>query len=186
MRQIYITTDTHFGHKKMTEYCGRPDNFEELIFKSLQKVPIGNTLIHLGDFCFGEDERWNNKFINENTHFFNKILVKGNHDNKSDNWYLDRGWDFVCDSFSIVYKGKKILFSHEPKNILSYDFNIHGHFHNALPRLLKKEFVVPTEEERNKEVLSILTDKHRLLSLEETNYKPALLETLITNTPNSI
>lgn len=36
--KIWLTTDTHFNHKKMIEYCGRPENFEEIIKKELLKI----------------------------------------------------------------------------------------------------------------------------------------------------
>jgi calcineurin-like phosphoesterase family protein len=29
----WITTDTHLGHSVMTEFCGRPPGFEQIIFK---------------------------------------------------------------------------------------------------------------------------------------------------------
>ena len=61
-----------------------------------------------------------------------KILVKGNHDSKSNSWYLEHGWDFVCEEFKDTLYGKNILFSHYPKVWDGvYDLNIHGHFHNS-------------------------------------------------------
>ena len=176
--KIWCISDTHFGHDKMPQYCGRPIGFEKLIFDNLLRVvKKSDMLIHLGDFCIGDDEMWHKRFLTEID--CKKILVRGNHDHKSNSWYLKMGWDFVCFAFSNTYFGKKILFSHCPQPINDVDFNIHGHFHNSLPRLLKKEWVTPDEEYRNKHDLSILTPKHKLLALEYTNYQPVLLETFI-------
>lgn len=174
---IYITTDTHFNHKKMIEYCGRPENFEELIKEDMQRVSNGDLLIHLGDICIGKDK--------ESAEFFeylygNTVLCKGNHDKKSTQWYMNNGWTLACDKFYMTYKNKRICFSHTPqKDDGSFDINIHGHFHNALPRLLKKQWVVEGEEERNREHLSALTEKHICLALENNKYKIWNLESLI-------
>lgn len=74
--------------------------------------------------------------------------------------------------FLDTYFGKRILFSHRPqKDDGGFDINIHGHFHNNLnPSLENKE---------EKKLLSILTKKHKLLSIEENNYQPVLLEKFI-------
>ena len=176
--KIWLITDTHFGHDKMKEYCGRPDKFEKLIFKGLDVVEPKDVLIHLGDFCIGNDEAWHIAFNEEveGKHW----LIKGNHDHKSNSWYLSNGWDFVADFFLDKYFGKNILFSHIPKKYNGeFDLNIHGHFHNNLHRLLEGRFVVEGEKERNKIDLSNLTSRHKLLSIEETNYQPVLLETFL-------
>lgn len=165
----YLTTDTHFNHTKMIEYCNRPENFEGIILENILKVvKDDDVLIHLGDICIGKDEE-NHIFIQSLK--CKKILVKGNHDNKSNQWYLEHGWDFVCDKFYMKFEGKIICFSHTPqKDNGDFDINIHGHFHNQLPRLLKRKWVVDGEEERNKYDLSVLTKKHLLLSLEDVKY----------------
>ena len=165
MNKTYLISDTHFGHKKMIEYCGRPNDFEEIIWNNLDKInDYENTLIHLGDFCIGQDEHFHSMF---ETYKFKKILVLGNHDNKSNSWYLNKGWDFVCENFVNKYFGKKIMFSHTPLKLYNNeDLNIHGHFHNNLPRLLRNEYVTGEEEYRNKHDIENLTDKHKLISIE--------------------
>jgi calcineurin-like phosphoesterase family protein len=168
---IFITTDTHFGHDKMIEFCGRPRNFEEIIKKKILKVVLaGDLFIHLGDICIGNDEI-HNKWFTENIKC-KKILVKGNHDKKSNSWYLSRGWDFVCESFSDKFFGKRVLFSHAPQKSNNFDINIHGHFHNALPRLLNGDWKIDGEKERNEQdLINFLTEgKHYNISLEENNY----------------
>lgn len=176
---IWITTDTHFGHEQMHSYCGRPEGFEGLILKHLvNTVKQDDILIHLGDFCIGNDNFWHEKFMVDVA--CKKWLVRGNHDRKSNSWYLSHGWDWVGESYTDTYFGKKILFSHTPLPINeSYIWNIHGHFHNTLHRLLEKQWVSPDEEKRNEKDLGNLTPKHKLLSIEYTEYKPVNLKEFI-------
>ena len=178
MKKDYLISDTHFGHTKMIEYCGRPEGFEEILLKEIAKLDPTDTLIHLGDVCIGNDEEWHARL--EECECC-KILVRGNHDKKSNKWYYEHGWTFVCRQFKDKFFGKNILFSHAPKAIDSEcDMNIHGHFHNALPRLLKGEWKVDGEKERNEQdLLNIMSGKHKLIACEYTNYKPVLLKHII-------
>lgn len=182
---IYLISDTHFNHNKMVEYCNRPENHTELIKKNLfvfnSTIRKDDVFIHLGDVCIGKDEEIHNEVIVPLA--CKKWLVKGNHDRKSDSWYMNHGWDFVADSFKGKYFGKEILFSHCPmKDDGKFDVNVFGHFHNNLSRLLEGRYVVEGEEERNKEDLAVLTGKHRLFVLEDRDYKPVKLsEFLIRN-----
>mgnify|MGYP001559594400 CR=1 FL=1 len=41
---IWITTDTHFGHRNMEQYCGRPKDFE-LVKKSIESSKVYNLLV---------------------------------------------------------------------------------------------------------------------------------------------
>ena len=127
---IYVISDTHFNHtQKMIEYCGRPENFEDLLWKNLEQIHDGDLLIHLGDVCIGNDAAVHGMLMG---YKFKKFLVKGNHDRKSNTWYLQHGWDFVCEEFKDTLFGKNILFSHMPRVWDGvYDVNIHGHFHNS-------------------------------------------------------
>lgn len=129
MRKTWIITDTHFNHKKLIEW-GRPVDFEEQIWKNLKRyIKPGDMLIHLGDICIGKDEEVAQKLNLELTGV-RKILVRGNHDNKSYNWYLDKGWDMIVNTFTLELFGKKILFSHYPmRRIEGLDLNLHGHMH---------------------------------------------------------
>jgi calcineurin-like phosphoesterase family protein len=176
--KIWLITDTHFGHKNMIPYCSRPENFEDLIFKNLiNTVNSDDILIHLGDFCFGDDEQWHDKFMS--LVCGHKWLIRGNHDHKTNKWYMEHGWDFIGKTLSDIYFGKHILFSHAPKNNSDFTMNIHGHFHNSLHRLLEGKYIDDGERERNKEDMAILNSKHKLLAIEYTEYKPVLLEEFI-------
>lgn len=162
---IYISSDFHFNHQMLVDKGYRPCNYDSLLWKELFNLPKDSLLINLGDVCIGNDLEIHNNLALKNN--IKKILVKGNHDNKSTHWYLNHGWDFVCEQFQDTYFGKKIVFSHVPVKDYGFDLNIHGHFHTT------------SREEYIKEYNEILSNKHKLVSLEELNYKPISLETLL-------
>lgn len=185
---IYLTTDTHFFHDKMPLYCGRPENHTEITGNNLLNANFGpdDVLIHLGDVCVGNDEKAHELYIAPLR--CKKWLVRGNHDSKTNLWYLSHGWDWVGFKFQDRLFGKNILFSHTPveyretPSLLwgsdAFDLNIHGHYHNTLHRLKQGKWVTPDEEARNVE-LKHITDRHKLLAIEYTDYKPVLLEKFI-------
>jgi len=161
---IWLITDTHFGHEKIREYCGRPENFERIIFKYLVPIPESDALIHLGDVCLGKEAEIHARYIEPLR--CRKWLVRGNHDQRPNTWYLQHGWDFVCEEFGYVHTGKRILFSHTPVNWdKSFDVNIHGHSHNSEPSL------------------PIASEHHILLAIEYTEYKPVTLASLLRSLP---
>ena len=166
----WIITDTHLGHDKPTSpmitECGRPENFSKKILKNLlNTVTVEDIVIHLGDICIGDEEKWHNKLAEVID--CKRWLIRGNHDKKSDKWYLDHGWNFVADYIQLDKYGKKILLSHKPVADCGYDINIHGHFHNSDFRRYEPELV------------AIKNDKQFLLALEYTNYMPTNLERII-------
>lgn len=156
--RYWLCSDTHFGHDKMKEYCYRPDGFEYKIQKSFEQIKPKDVLIHLGDVCIGNDEKWHEMMIKYLP--CKKWLIRGNHDHKSYNWYLEHGWDFVADSMSMVYSGKKILFTHIPTlyDKARYDLNIHGHLHNNRHRGSIEDF-------------GFADRIYKLISLEFSNYQ---------------
>jgi calcineurin-like phosphoesterase family protein len=162
--KYYITTDTHFGHQMLIDKGYRPECYEDKIHSELCAPDYEDVIIHLGDICIGNDEKYNTELFN--TVDAKLILVRGNHDNKSDSWYYEQGWDFVCDLFILKKYGKTIVFSHEPLKQFKGDINIHGHWHNNDHRVepdYKKWY----------------GKRHKLLALEHTNYKPVELHKFI-------
>jgi calcineurin-like phosphoesterase family protein len=184
--RIWLITDTHLGHDAMVQYCGRPADHSDVILRNLFSVlREGDTLIHLGDICIGKDSEWHQRLF-AGLNGIRTVLLKGNHDGKSSAWYLDHGWGFVCENLTDTFFGKKITFSHIP--ILGIEhLNIHGHFHNTLHRLMRKEFMVEGEKERNDKDFDL--DKYdkniyKLLAIENTGLKPVLLEEFLSSPLN--
>jgi len=154
----WLTTDTHLGHGMLVEQGFRPKGFEELIFSNLKKaVKPNDLLIHFGDVSFSDHIYWNERLTDFG---LKRWLIRGNHDDRSISWYIDRGWDFVGDTASITLFGAKILMSHAPQPDTGYDINIHGHLHNSDHRTNEPE------------ISSILTSKHVLLAVELNSYLP--------------
>ena len=171
MRKIWLITDTHFGHHKIIELCGRPEDYEEKLFASMAKIPKKDTLIHLGDICMGHDSTLHTNWIEPLD--CNKILVKGNHDKKSSSWYLDHGWDFVVQSIVIRSLGHYIHLSHIPipqEHLLTNAYNIHGHFHNNAER--DTQFKDNPRAGDNPKV-------HLRLAVEYTNYQALTLDYVV-------
>lgn len=130
----WLISDTHFNHTKLTEWGGRSGDWQEQIWKGLKAIPKDDILIHLGDICIGNDEEIHAKLWEEV--LCAKILVRGNHDKKSIDWYLAHGWDFVVDAFKLDYFGQQIMFSHRPLplDVWNITKNVHGHTHGNLHR----------------------------------------------------
>lgn len=160
--KAYVISDTHFNHSQIVDYCQRPEDHELRLWQGIEKISSQDCLIHLGDVCIGEDQMVHSYIKDLRCR---KVLIMGNHDSKSWSWYMEHGWDFVCDSFKLKYAGKKICFSHMPQPWDGdWEINVHGHLHNLGHR--DKEF---------KE----LKQWHRLYAPELMNYQPIELSKFI-------
>lgn len=161
--KIFVTSDTHFNHDPIIEYCNRPKDHEARLLNGLSEIKKHDCLVHLGDLCLG-NEAIVHGLLYENVKC-HKILVMGNHDSKSWSWYMDHGWDFVCDAFRLKYCGKIIMFSHVPQPWDGiWEINVHGHLHNL---------------GRVKEIKHEMRKWHRLYAPELFNYRPIELSKLI-------
>jgi len=131
-RQIYTIADTHFGHKNMTEWALRPENFNEKLWKGFDNISDNDILIHCGDLTMCADKVVSDRL---RAYKFKKWLIRGNHDKHSISWYLDNGWDFVADELVVDMFGHKILFTHIPQpKREGITKNIHGHLHGGKSR----------------------------------------------------
>ena len=158
-QQIWLTTDTHFGHANMVKLCHRPEDFEKRIIDNwYQVVQPEDIVIHLGDVTWHVKDYLDNVVAKLPG---KKILVRGNHDEKSLMYYMKHGFDLAVDSLSMKYRGLDILFTHEPKNIQENDKKIQGHLHNNTMNL--------------KEPYSL----YYLISLENNGYTMTNLDALV-------
>ena len=160
--KFWITTDTHFGHEKISELTGRPDGWEQAILSGLTKLKKGDILIHLGDVAWN-DEGEDNYLTYCYALGIRPWLVLGNHD-KSYTWHLNAGWHWVGDYMKMNRYGRMMGFSHRPTPDFDVDIQFHGHFHNA------------NYERWEGELKSYINSRHRLLILEENDYAPVELE----------
>ncbi len=163
----WLISDTHFNHEKLSEWGGRTGDWQEKLWEGIHSIPIGDTIIHLGDVCIGNDDAVNRALtmMRNRRH----VLVLGNHDKKSKQWYTERGWDFVCDGIEMIYLGHYLHLTHRPTRPQGNNtFNIHGHTHGNLHR----------SEEYND---FYSKEYHVDISPELVGYKPIRLDTLLKN-----
>lgn len=161
---VFVTADTHFLHDNIIAYCHRPFTPENMTAELVSRwnAVVGETdlVIHLGDFGF---VRGGSEKLVEISASLNgrKVLIRGNHDSKSKTWYLEHGFEFVCDSFVLG----DVLFTHWPAEIdlmKQYRLNVHGHTHDKSTDYLKPK------------------KKYVCVSVEKTEYAPVLLEDVLT------
>lgn len=134
LMNVFVISDHHFYHDNIIRYCNRPfKNLREMHFVMTNKwnsvVSKNNTVLHLGDFSFG-----NKRIVSRlRKHLNGKIyMVKGNHDKHGIAWYNNIGITMIKKPFFIG----NFLFSHAPKHdIGSNIINICGHSHNKIPLL---------------------------------------------------
>lgn len=148
----WVITDTHMNHEAMISRSQRPKNFSALIAKNWKNmVSNKDTVIHLGDVA------WDDKGMERILRLpGKKILLRGNHDHKTFQEYVDMGWDFAAESITLKFDRMTVLFSHAPMWNHQMSINIHGHFHD----LHREDF----------------THLYLPLSLESMGYMPIALD----------
>ena len=130
----FFTSDTHFGHKNIIDFCERPfknlKEMDETLIRNWNSVVKENDIVfHLGDYG------WSNKtkiYLNRLNGTI--IKIKGNHDSKSYSPIID---------MTINLGGKHWYLIHDPKEAFG-EYNIVGHVHKNWKsiRMLEKGRVV--------------------------------------------
>jgi len=128
---IFFISDTHFGHEKIIDYENRPfkslDEMDKAIIDRWNEVVSeDDEVILVGDFSSYGLEK--NKEILSSLKG-KKVLVKGNHDTESEEYYRQCGFDSVY-SYPIIVD-EFFIVSHEPMYLnknMPYA-NIYGHVH---------------------------------------------------------
>jgi calcineurin-like phosphoesterase family protein len=152
MNRVFVTSDTHFGHKKVPTfrpYLTVEEHDRDLIARWNSVVRKKDTVWHLGDVYFGDG--W--KALEELNGV--KKLVMGNHDYHPYSCYFNY---FNHVYGAIDYRG--CLLTHIPVHESQFDrwrMNIHGHLHH------------------NK----LEDTRYRCVSVEHTNYTPILFDHII-------
>lgn len=112
---IWFTSDTHFGHQKVIDYCKRPFQdvklMEEALIENWNKRVKKNEQVYvLGDFAFTGREKMKEILSKLKGQ---KILVKGNHD-KDARSMLEAGFQKVVENERIKIGNTSVLLSHFP------------------------------------------------------------------------
>ena len=134
--KYWIVSDTHFSHDMLVNAGLRPYNADELMIKHWKNQVSPEDLVsHLGDVAW--PRAWETSVIKSLPG--RKILVMGNHDKKSAQWYMENGFEVACNHFMLRYGGFDMVFTHKPWVNHPYDVNIHGHYHNNFNPVIYKE-----------------------------------------------
>lgn len=135
-RTIFFTSDTHFGHKNVIQYSGRPfqdvdEMNEEIVKRWNEVVKPEDVVYHLGDVCLGVKGIGKIEYCKQIVPRLNghKRLILGNHDCLTNMYrYVDAGFEKVYDK-PIMFDNFFIL-SHEPLEFVPDGWvNIYGHVH---------------------------------------------------------
>jgi len=135
-RPIFFTSDHHFGHENIIQYCDRPfrDAYhmdEVMALKWNQAVPPDAKVFYLGDFMFYNKR--DASLALQGLNFSKMIWIVGNHD-RSPQWCEDLDPRIVAlrGPIWLPLEGQYVRLSHEPAEIpLSGGYiALHGHVHN--------------------------------------------------------
>lgn len=112
---IWFTSDLHFGHKRVVEFCGRPyldteQMDRELIFAYNDLVAPDDTVYFLGDISFHKPSHGVPLIGSMNG---KKILIQGNHDKYSAAQYQSV-FVTVAREMRVVLNGEAFCLSHFP------------------------------------------------------------------------
>lgn len=145
---IFFTSDTHFGHERIIQYCNRPfasmeEMDEEMIRRWNAVVGRGDTVYHLGDFSLAKDAKKIPAYLsrlNGQVH-----LIYGNHDAKRLQFL--KGFADLKPYKEVKVGDQKIILCHYAFRVWNGchrgTWNLHGHSHGSLKRDLSlKQFDV--------------------------------------------
>lgn len=134
---IFFTSDLHFGHENIIMLAERPfssleDMEQALIGNINERVGRNDTLYILGDFSFGQAQRYSNK-IRARIECKQVHLIRGNHDKSYD---LESPFSTVGDYKELKIEGRKFVLFHFPIQHPSWNgcqrgsIHLHGHIHS--------------------------------------------------------
>lgn len=159
MKKWFIS-DTHFSHKNIIKYAGRPYETIEEMNKSLienwnQCVAAEDHVFFLGDFGLGDVEHLHSICSQLRGH---KICIRGNHDRNA-SYMMRVGFNLVLESAFLKIGQHNVELIHIPSNLPPSHFQLHGHVH---------------DKRKNKIIFNQLN-----LCVEAWNYKPVPEKTII-------
>ena len=139
-KSIYFCSDSHFFHENILKYCNRPfgsveEMNEALVANWNSVVKPDDHVYHLGDFCFGNVEKWNWCLepgrLNGHIH-----LILGNHDPDRvfrDGTLIER-FDSIDFQKILIIEGWTVILNHFPFASFSNNYDhkvmaLSGHTH---------------------------------------------------------
>ena len=131
-KEVWFIADTHFAHKAIVQYCGRPfDDIgamdQHIIENWNNVVKPDDTVYHCGDFSLYLTHLEKKQYLDRLNG--KKFLVIGNHD-------IDRVGHWAklgVTAFKKPIEFEGMILSHEPVNYPDKP-NVHGHTHGNIHR----------------------------------------------------
>lgn len=140
MPHTHFSSDHHFNHERIIQYCNRPfANVEEMnramVTRWNEWVDPEDTVYYLGDFAFGQPEdiqRWIRQLHGR------IVLIKGNHDRFSNTAFRQMGFAEVHKRLWVEVSGVRLFLQHFPDFSEEWrqraQFHLCGHVHTAWER----------------------------------------------------
>lgn len=132
MSQLFLSSDSHFGHRNIIKYESRPfytaeEMDAEIIRRWNKIISPEDRVIFLGDFCLRNRDYYRN--ILDQLNYHSMLWIKGNH---------DKGLS-VLNMFPRVFAVKNaiieieglgdVFLNHEPETRMQALYTLHGHIH---------------------------------------------------------
>jgi len=147
MKQIFFTSDHHFGHTNIIKFCNRPfENIEKmnetLIERWNEKINPNDEVYYLGDFGVTKDDTLIANILDRLNG--TKYLITGNHEGPALNNRKKFKW--VKDYFELKVRDpecengvQRIVLFHYAMRVWRGDsrgtWHLYGHSHGNLPDL---------------------------------------------------
>lgn len=180
---IVFTSDSHFDHQRIIEYCQRPfQNMDIMNARMLESFieadEAGKTIFHMGDFTFGDKFLKNCGWRPKGDHY----IILGNHDKRAGEtgplrklyhefftYIIGTPVTWKINEYSIYVDDVDVILvlSHEPQknHIPNWGgrsaINVYGHHHNNMhrnPELFTKDYDWLFGNENYRNVSVELTD----------------------------
>lgn len=138
-QKIFVTSDTHFGHRKVMQFCAASRQFDsvehmnqQMILEWNSRVGPSDIVYHLGDFAYCTKKQTMREIFAQLNG--DKILIVGNHDH-SDTMKLP--WVSISYYLEIERDDQKYVMMHYPIEDWNHRNNgsihLHGHVHTMPP-----------------------------------------------------
>ena len=144
MFNVFVATDFHLWDK--SNDSRHPfvsvSKLGRLSANYAKDIQVGDMFIYLGDLCDPDVTDMNKlKAVIQSIPGY-KVLTRGNHDTMDETFYLNIGFDAVCD----VCKVGNLIFSHMPVQVAPDMINIHGDNHNNKQSNLGRQHINAYDE----------------------------------------
>lgn len=137
---IWFTSDLHFGHSKVIEFCKRPfksvEEMDEKLIKNWNRVvKPTDTVIVLGDFFMYYKKEKLKQIVSRLNG--TKVLVRGNHDMSSSEMKTI-GFHHVCESMTMVISNELVNLSHFPYKYSKWKRRLYSFLNKIFPKKFYK------------------------------------------------